>query len=163
MTKNNNPQIISSTNEAIKLIQSDVINHTKELGGEIETDTTNNAKATLAVDMHQFMAKFFIVSRLNTEFKKWYDDCKKDLDRTAKALGIDPEVESGESKTIYQNEKFSFSKKRNAQGTSVSLKDFVIELHKLGVDPDMIDKAHEAAVQTKEGNQYYSIDIAEGG
>ena len=128
---------------------------------DIETDTTNNEKAFLQGAMNKAMARHYLVSMLNSDIKKKYDKSKKSLDELAEELGINAEVKSGDSLPIYQNDNFIFTKKRNSETTQTSLKDFVTELRKLGVEKDILDKAFAHATQFKDGNLYYTVDIAE--
>ena len=124
-------------------------------------ESDDNEKSAKLADMHTAMARFHIVSQINSRFQKWYASSKDSLDKAARSLGLYPEVINGEAKAMYQNDYFNFSKKRNAEGQSTAIKDFVTELNKLGVDPDTINKALTNATKPKKGSVYYTVTLVD--
>ena len=86
---------------------------------------------------------------------------KKALDRACENLVGSSSASPGETTTLYSDSLFVFSKRMNEDSIVCSAKDLVIELNKLGVDPDIIAKAQEAATKVKKGNVYYNVDVNE--
>tara|TARA_Y100000310_G_scaffold244753_1_gene249630 strand:- start:849 stop:1325 length:477 start_codon:yes stop_codon:yes gene_type:complete len=130
-----------------------------EAGFEATTD--DNEKASAQASMHKAMCSFLIVSQLSSTYKKAYDKAKVELDESCTELGIDHDVEGGEGRVLFQDNLLAFHKKRNVDGTQTALKDFSIELTKLGIDKETIDKAMDASTKSKRGSVYYTVSLAE--
>ena len=132
-----------------------------KLNGSFTPSTQDNAKANKQFNMHTAMGQFVLVSGLNSTYKKSYDKAKEELDESANALGLGTDMKDGEDRTVFQNNMFSFVKKRNKGGETTSIKDFIIELNKLGVEKDTIEKAFENATKPKKGSVYYSVTLVD--
>ena len=132
-----------------------------KLNGSFTPSTQDNDKANKQFDMHTAMGQFMLVSGLNSTYKKAYDKAKEELDESANALGLGTDMKDGEDRTVFQNNMFSFVKKRNKGGETTSIKDFIIELNKLGVEKDTIEKAFENATKPKKGSVYYSVTLVD--
>ena len=142
----------------IKEAQTDALN---KLNGSFTPSTQDNDKANKQFDMHTAMGQFMLVSGLNSTYKKAYDKAKEELDESANALGLSTNMKDGEGRTVFQNSMFSFVKKRNKGGDTTSIKDFMIELNKLGVEKDTIEKAFGNATKPKKGSVYYSVTLVD--
>ena len=142
----------------IKEAQTDALN---KLNGSFTPSTSDNDKANKQFNMHHAMGQFVIVSGLNSIYKKAYDSAKELLDTEADALGLSTDMKDGEDRTVFQNNMFSFVKKRNKGGETTSIKDFIIELNKMGVEKDTIEKAFENATKPKKGSVYYSVTLVD--
>ena len=132
-----------------------------KLNGSFTPSTQDNDKANKQFDMHTAMGQFMLVSGLNSTYKKSYDKAKEELDESANALGLGTDMKDGEDRTVFQNNMFSFVKKRNKGGETTSIKDFIIELNKMGVEKDTIEKAFENATKPKKGSVYYSVTLVD--
>ena len=132
-----------------------------KLNGSFTPSTQDNDKANKQFNMHTAMGQFVLVSALNSTYKKSYDKAKEELDESANALGLGTDMKDGEDRTVFQNNMFSFVKKRNKGGETTSIKDFIIELNKLGVEKDTIEKAFENATKPKKGSVYYSVTLVD--
>ena len=132
-----------------------------KLNGSFTPSTQDNDKANKQFDMHTAMGQFMLVSGLNSTYKKSYDKAKEELDESANALGLSTDMKDGESRTVFQNNMFSFIKNRNKGGETTSIKDFIIELNKMGVEKDTIEKAFENATKPKKGSVYYSVTLVD--
>ena len=132
-----------------------------KLNGSFTPSTQDNDKANKQFNMHTAMGQFVLVSGLNSTYKKSYDKAKEELDESANALGLGTDMKDGEDRTVFQNNMFSFVKKRNKGGETTSIKDFIIELNKLGVEKDTIEKAFENATKPKKGSVYYSVTLVD--
>jgi len=124
-----------------------------------QASTVDNAKVVQQSEVHDAMANLFIMSRLNSIYKKDYDEAKKRLDRACTELDINVEVVSGDGRIIFQNNIFAFTKNRNASSSTLSAKDLVIQLNKLGIDKAIIQEAIENASRPRMGNVYYSVTL----
>ena len=142
----------------IKEAQTDALN---KLNGSFTPSTSDNDKANKQFNMHHAMGQFVLVSGLNSTYKKAYDSAKELLDTEADALGLSTDMKDGEARTVFQNNMFSFVKKRNKGGDTTSIKDFMIELNKLGVEKDTIEKAFGNATKPKKGSVYYSVTLVD--
>ena len=142
----------------IKEAQTDALN---KLNGSFTPSTQDNDIANKQFIMHTAMGQFMLVSGLNSTYKKAYDKAKEELDESANALGLGTDMKDGEDRTVFQNNMFSFVKKRNKGGETTSIKDFIIELNKMGVEKDTIEKAFENATKPKKGSVYYSVTLVD--
>ena len=142
----------------IKEAQTDALD---KLNGSFTPSTQDNEQAHNQFNMHTAMGQFMLVSGLNSTYKKAYDSAKELLDNEADALGLSTDMKDGEDRTVFQNNMFSFVKKRNKGGETTSIKDFIIELNKLGVEKDTIEKAFENAPKPKKGSVYYSVTLVD--
>ena len=132
-----------------------------KLNGSFTPSTKDNEQAHKQFNMHTAMGQFMLVSGLNSTYKKAYDSAKELLDNEADALGLSTNMKDGEDRTVFQNNMFSFVKKRNKGGETTSIKDFIIELNKMGVEKDTIEKAFENATKPKKGSVYYSVTLVD--
>jgi hypothetical protein len=148
--------IASELAKSMKEVQDKAL---QELNEDFKASTSDNERASQQFDMHDAMAHFMIVSGLHSTYKKAYDAAKEKLDSSAEALGITTDVENGDAKMLFQNELFSFTKRRNKGGDSTPIKDFIIELTKLGVEKDTIQKAFGTATKPKKGSVYYEVTL----
>lgn len=132
-----------------------------DLTADFKGSTDNNEQTEAEHVMNIAMATQKIASKLTTRFKKDHDQSKKALDRACENLVGSSSATPGETTTLYSDSLFVFSKRMNEDSFVCSAKDLVIELNKLGVDPDIIAKAQEAATKVKKGNVYYNVDVNE--
>ena len=132
-----------------------------KLNGSFTPSTQDNDKANKQFTMHPAMGQVVLVSGLNSTYKQAYDKAKEELDESANALGLGTDMKDGEDRTVFQNNMFSFVKKRNKGGETTSIKDFIIELNKMGVEKDTIEKAFENATKPKKGSVYYSVTLVD--
>ena len=123
-----------------------------------ESQSSQNEVVATESAMHNCMADFILVSRLNTKFKKLYDRYKKDVDAIANALDCDTDGVAGQTIEIHHSNTLTYSKKRNADGESISVTDLKTELARLGVEKSVVDQAVRAATKTKKGNTYYQVE-----
>jgi len=142
----------------IKEAQTEAID---KLNGSFTPSTKDNEQAHKQFNMHHAMGQFMLVSGLNSTYKKAYDSAKELLDNEADALSLSTDMKDGEDRTVFQNNMFSFVKKRNKGGETTSIKDFIIELNKMGVEKDTIEKAFENATKPKKGSVYYSVTLVD--
>lgn len=142
----------------IKEAQTDALD---KLNGSFTPSTKDNEQAHKQFNMHHAMGQFMLVSGLNSTYKKAYDSAKELLDNEADALSLSTDMKDGEDRTVFQNNMFSFVKKRNKGGETTSIKDFIIELNKMGVEKDTIEKAFENATKPKKGSVYYSVTLVD--
>tara|TARA_R100001594_G_scaffold82047_2_gene116510 strand:+ start:986 stop:1468 length:483 start_codon:yes stop_codon:yes gene_type:complete len=156
-----NTEVASAVVETIAAMTDSINNANKRLCRDFKANTDSNADAAAQADMHKAMARFIVVSDAQSMIKKMYDRTKQELNDNCTTLGIDPNVESGESKAIYQDNVYLFTKKRNAETQTTSLKDFVIELNKLGVDKEIIDNAYDSATKPRAGSEYFNISVGD--
>ena len=126
---------------------------------EFSSTTTDNEQTARQSDMHNAMSQFVIVSSLHSTYKRQYDEVKDKLDSSAAALGLDPQIDDGDSRMLFQNHLFSFTKRRNKESHNTAIKDFMIELNKLGVEKDTIQKAFDSATKPKKGSVYYDVTL----
>ena len=150
--------MVSELSKDIKLAQTKALS---ELMAEFSPSTSDNEQANKQYEMHTAMGEFMLVSGLNSTYKKAYDNAKALLDDAAKELNLSTELEDGEARTVFQNNMFSFVKKRNKGSNTTSIKDFMVELNKLGVEKDMMQKAFENATKPKKGSVYYSVTLVD--
>ena len=120
-------------------------------------DGDDNTQAAKDHDIHSLMCSLHLYSQFSSLYKKMYDNAKKDLDGQCAAAGLSPTVANGEDRVVAKNNVFVFSKKRNAATQPTSTTDLIIELTKLGVEKDTLDKAVAAAEKERAGNAYYTI------
>jgi len=132
-----------------------------DLTSEFKGSAKNNEETAAEHSMNIAMATQKIASKLTTRFKKDHDLSKKALDSACEQLVGTSSPVPGSTTTLYSDNMFVFSKRMNEDSAVCSAKDLMIELNKLGVDPDQIAKAKEAATKAKKGNVYYNVDVNE--
>ena len=103
------------------------------------------------------MASFILYGQLSTLYRKMYDRSKKDLDEQCESAGLTVMVPNGGSRVVAKSNIFQFTKNRNNATQVIAAKDLSIELTKLGVDKDILDKATAAAEKERAGNVYYTV------
>ena len=121
------------------------------------TDKSNERNAMLH-DLSVQLGRFVVVSALASKTKKDHDNCKKNIDDCLANLQDYEDVTSGNTFTYTDGSVFNLRKRRTAESFSLSVKDFELELNKLGVDPMLIAKAKANAQKTKPGNLYYEVE-----
>ena len=72
-------------------------------------------------------------------------------------MGIDTMVSEGEKKIIYKDDQFIFEKRRNQDSNTTDPKQFRIELMKLGVSQETINKAASNATKKRKGGLFYEV------
>jgi len=117
----------------------------------------SNAEIGLQDDAHKAMVNFLVTQALNAKYKKAFDKAKNDLDTAAIALGVPYEGVAGSNLRIFESNEFTFRKKRNQDGATTLLTDFVIALARIGVEKSVIDAAMKTATKPKRGNVYYEV------
>jgi len=117
----------------------------------------SNSKNVVLYELQKAMCNFMVSNDLNSEWKKKYDNTKANLDINCREAGIETEIDAGSTKVLIDNRVFKFEKKRNEDGVIVSSKDMSIELAKLGIDKEIVNKAISAATKPKKGNTYYKV------
>jgi len=150
--------VLSDLDYKISMAISDAMT---DLSSEFKGSAKNNKETAAEHSMNIAMATQKIASRLTTRFKKDHDLSKKRLDLACEQLVGSSSAVPGTTTTLYSDNMFVFSKRMNEDSAVCSVKDLMIELNKLGVDPDQIDKAREAATKAKKGNVYYNVDVNE--
>jgi len=159
----NSIKIITVLSDLDYKISLAVSNAMTDLTSEFKGSAKNNEETAAEHSMNIAMATQKIASKLTTRFKKDHDLSKKKLDAACEQL-IGSSLMTlipGTTTTLYSDNMFVFSKRMNEDSAVCSAKDLMIELNKLGVDPDQIAKAKEAATKVKKGNVYYNVDVNE--
>jgi len=157
-----NVETMMKLTKAHNLVLDVVRSVTQDIADMFEGDWTTNQESENHYIAHMLMAEYVIVSTAASTLKKKVDKTKLDLDEIVETLGRNPNPEPGITKEIYSNSFLAFSKKQNAEGTTVTVKDLEIELNKLGVDPSIIKKAIDNAERPRKGNTYYMVGASEG-
>ena len=159
----NSIKIITVLSDLDYKISLAVSNAMTDLTSEFKGSAKNNEETAAEHSMNIAMATQKIASKLTTRFKKDHDLSKKKLDAACEQLIGSSSAIPGTTTTLYSDNMFVFSKRMNEDSAVCSAKDLMIELNKLGVDPDQIAKAKEAATKVKKGNVYYNVDVNETG
>ena len=129
----------------------------QNLNAMFEASTDDNAKSAVEHRIHSLMASFILYGQLSTLYRKMYDRSKKDLDEQCESAGLTVMVPNGGSRVVAKSNIFQFTKNRNNATQVIAAKDLSIELTKLGVDKDILDKATAAAEKERAGNDYYTV------
>jgi hypothetical protein len=144
--------------EAIDVIVHDL---KRDFANDFQSDSTDNERVNLESDAHYSMVDHLISARINSKWKKSYDNSKSNLDHAAEALGVGTEGIAGESKTLLLINDMKYSKRQNKDGTTTLLTDFVNALNRCDVSKETIDKALKMAEKPKRGNVYYNVSMEE--
>jgi hypothetical protein len=129
----------------------------RELNAMFKASTDDNAKSAQEHSIHSLMVSFLLYGQFATLYKKMYESTKKDLDEQCVAAGLEVDVPNGGSRVIAQSNVYQFGKNRNNATQTLAAKDLSIELTKLGIDKDILDKAIAAAEKERAGNVYYTV------
>ncbi len=159
----NSVKVLTALSDLDNAVNTAVANAVQELTSGFQGTTENNERTQAEHVMNMAMATQKIASKLTTRFKKDHDLSKKALDLACENLGNSAVPVPGTTMDLYSDNMFVFSKRMNEDSSVCSAKDLIIELNKLGVDPDQIAKAKEAATKPKKGNVYYNVDVNETG
>lgn len=122
---------------------------------------TNNSMADSLAALNKTITEYVVISSLNSAMKKRHDQLKRMIDLQLVECGLKNEVPNGLQEELYQDNIFKFSKKRAVSSVNVAVKDFQLELQKLGVDQSLINKALENAGKERNGSVYYIVDLIE--
>jgi hypothetical protein len=145
---------LTEMDAAISVIVEDV---KRDFSNSFKSDSTDNERVNLESDAHYAMVDHLISSRINSKFKKAYDNSKINLDVAADEMDLDPRSKPEETTHIFTINGLIFNKRQNKDGTSTLLTDFVNSLNRCGVDKETIDKALKMAEKPKRGNVYYIV------
>ncbi len=142
-------------------IMMHIVSQVQLITDKFEGNWWNNKENEDHYEAHKLMAQYAVASSVASELRRKIDKVKLDLDGIVEILGSDSKPEPGITKQIYRNDMLTFSKKQNAEGVMVSVKELEIELNKLGVDPSIISKAIKNAERPRKGNTYYIVSTSE--
>lgn len=114
----------------------------------------SNETAAKFHDIHIAVKELAVASVLHASAKKRYEMAKIYVDD----LTSDEQVPDGASLVMYQDQDFSFAKKRSKGGTDVKVRDLIVELARRGVSNEVIQSAVSAAEKPRPGNLYYVVE-----
>jgi len=134
----------------------------RDFSNSFKTLETSNEKVALESDAYYAMTEYLIASRINSRWKKAYDNSKANLDYVAETFDIDPRGVAGQTKTLLVINNLMYTKRQNKDGSTTLVTDLVNALNRCGVDKETIDKALKMAEKSKKGNTYYNVTTVEG-
>jgi len=126
---------------------------------EFRTDAAlSNEVSALVHDTNRAIARLCMMQHLSTYANKNVALSKQAVEELLKRLDIASDVQDGQTVIVFEDNQFSLSKRRNKSSESVSFKDFVLELQKLGVDQKLIDKAAKKSTKARAGALFYTVE-----
>jgi hypothetical protein len=131
------------------------------LDNMFEASTKDNEHSMNEAAAHCTMVDHLIASRMNSKWKKEFDDSKKSLDAKMEALEIDSSGKPDQVVNLFESNVFRFTKRQNKDNTSTSTTDLVNALARLGVEKAVVDKALAMATKPRRGNIYYEVKTIE--
>jgi hypothetical protein len=134
---------------------------TTDLSRKFVGTSEDNEKADKECNAHDAMIDYIISSRENSYWKKRLEKSKKSLDECVVALGTNSSGVPEDTVELHSSNLFTFSKRRNKDGTSTLVVDLVTALSRLGVEKSIINAAIDMAAKPKRGNIYYYVKVKE--
>jgi hypothetical protein len=117
----------------------------------------SNSITDVKAVIHRGMETYLVLTSLQAWAAAQRTAALQKLESDCMELGITTDPVAGTTTVIYSDHDYSFGKKQNNNSTAVDAKAFLVELHKLGVDKDIIDKAKKNATVDKKGAVYITV------
>jgi hypothetical protein len=117
----------------------------------------SNSITDVKAVIHRGMETYVVLTSLQAWAAAQRTAALQKLESDCMELGITTDPVAGTTTVIYSDHDYSFGKKQNNNSTAVDAKAFLVELHKLGVDKDIIDKAKKNATVDKKGAVYITV------
>jgi hypothetical protein len=123
----------------------------------VPVDGDSNMVTDIKATIHEEMAKYIKMNTLAAWSGKEASKAKDKIHESLEILEMSTDPVEGTEVTIYEDQDFLIRKKQNRHGISISSTDLEIELTRLGVEKDILDKAKDAASKERKGAVYFTI------
>jgi len=130
--------------------------------GLLETQYTpssndSNLETSVKAELHKHMAQYITINSIDSWASKRKSELREIIESTCLSAGIDSEPSPGQTKVIHSDHDFVITKKQNNDGEKVDMRDFYIELQKLGVSAETISEAKIKATKSRKGAVYLQV------
>lgn len=144
--------------DLLKGVDLDIDAAVRVVTEQFKNPAVDNALVSTHANINGCMAELEMFGTIKTVYSKHYDNTKKRLDMLLTSINISTDVSAGTEEVLYQSNVLRYKKKRNNDSDVVDHQVLILELNRLGVSKEIIDKALAVATKKRRGNTYYIIE-----